>query len=277
MYHSNSSTDKNTFQKEYTIMKKTITIFLSLLMIFTMSSVNVFAANNDAINWNSLSSQTGISVEDLQYAYSTMPENEFYAIAEEYKSAMEYYASLPSSPSLYSSNEMTDVQWTNFKSKLSNGSILITSDSVTLTYAHGHAAIISGFVTTGSGSVSYYFTEHPGGKDEGDLSWRRNIDNTTYWRERSTLGIYNAYSNSTMQDAAVEACSNVVLGKPYNAFANKSLTTYYNCATLVYRCYINSGLDISKTNSSTVLPVDITNSSNLYSKFQHNTFDWGFQ
>lgn len=258
-------------------MKKFISLVLTLSIIFSLSTMNTFAAEAETINWEELSLQSGIPAEDLQDAYNIMPEEDFYKALQDCIDAMIEYKSLPPVTSLYSA--MSNSAWLNFKNSLLDGSILITSDSITATYAHGHAGIISGIEFPNISTKNYYITEHPGNGTNDGLSWRFILtDNTTnYWRTRTDLGVFNASSTSIMTSASAVARTSLILNKGYTPLASKTNTTQYNCATLVYRCYLNSGLDISKASSSTVLPRDITQSSNLYNAYQYGAFDWGWQ
>jgi len=128
----------------------------------------------------------------------------------------------------------------------------------------------------------YYVTEHLGKRSDNGLSRRTVLGNSTctdpsvyvYWRHASNIAILNSSSPSVMTSASAVARTSLVLDKPYHALALKTSTSEYNCSSLVYRCYINSGLDLSKYGSSIVLPIDIAQNTNLNKVYEYGNFSW---
>lgn len=206
-----------------------------------------------------------------------MTEEEFGATVQHCIDAMDYYKSLPETPSMYGS-ALSESDWIAFKQSLVDGSVLLTTDSSTYGFEHGHASIISGAYSMELNPLSrvFYVTEHPGKNYNNKLSWRRILHNqtTNYWRTRTNIGVLNSSSSSIMAAASAVGNSSVVLNKPYAALALKNSTSEYNCSSLVYRCYINSGLDISKSASSIVLPIDIAQNTNLTLVYEYGNFSW---
>lgn len=269
----------NAYQKGENMSKhlKRIIILIFTISISLTLSVQAFAIENNDINWKDLSDKSGIPVEDLQDAYSKMTEDDFNSAVQHCIDAMDYYSTIPQTPSPRGDVRMDMSDWAVLKSNLSDGSMLITTDSETIGFKHGHISIISGAYSMNLEPLSrvYYMTEHPGSKSGDGLSWRVILSNTeNYWRKSENVAIFNVASTSIMTSASSVARSSLVLDKPYNALALKTSTAEYNCSSLVYRCYYNSGLDISKSGSSIVLPKDIAQSSNVILVYEYGNFSW---
>lgn len=239
-------------------MKKLLSLILVLAMM-TVTTTTAFANPTSPYNWSKLSQETGIGITELQDAYNLYGEDLFSDLVAEVKNA---YAEKQHVITPYVNGSiMTDAQWMNFKSLCTNGTILISQDSMTAGFMHGHCGIVSD--ASGSGlSRTVYVVEAPG---SGQVSKRTSLDakSVTWWRQRVTLRAYDVVSStgtvmsSKMSSAARTSTSGLILGKPYNALAPVKDTNIYNCATLVNRCYYANGIKFSTSDDSTLLPRDI--------------------
>lgn len=262
------------------MFKKLLTLIISCIILFAMQ-LPVFAADEPPIiHWERLSELTGVPAYELELAYNEMDENDFNIAISELEKAMESYKTLNIIESRAAVQPMSDSDWRIFRNSMRDGAILITQDSATLGYQHGHTSIISGLTNASASDPIYrtiYMTEHPGSTTNMGSSWRVQISNSlnSYWRTRENVAtMYHKNSTAIMDLAGQTARSGLVIGYPYNPLANKNDTDKYNCSSLVYRCYIEHGVDIGTNGGTIVLPIHIAQDNDLRVYYRYGNYAW---
>ena len=163
-------------------MKKALS-FVFVIAMLVLTTVTAFANSVETFDWNKLSQETGIGAEELQATYALYGEEFFSRAVAKARNA--YVAKEKNITPYVDGAPMTDSQWVNFKSLCTNGTILISQDSMTAGFMHGHCGIVSD--ASGSGlSRTVYVVEAPG---SGQLSTRTSLDakSVTWGRKRLTL------------------------------------------------------------------------------------------
>ena len=131
------------------------------------------------------------------------------------------------------------------------------------------------------------------GINEWDNYDGRNTDDEP-WKKCHTLRTYNVITPNSIADgnscdlgtmiSAADYAATYLLGKPYNALANKEYYETVNCATLVYRAYKNAHVFggtstiLGNLDSPTVIPKDLVEDTQLtlaYSaQWEGNQHEW---
>lgn len=259
-------------------MKKIISLILILSIIFTLSSINVFAT--DIIDWDTLSQECGIGVEELKSAYSTMSFDEFLAATDYAKNMMNEYTNYPVNTNISTTYAaMGDNVWRNYRNAMRKGSVLITSESYFAGFQHGHAAIVSDISNeTASDALErvIYIVEHPGSTTNSGLSWRVLLSNnaTAYWRKTLNSAVFSSASANTYAMNIAGNKSRTKIDLPYSPLPNKDNRLVVNCSSLVYQCYDDAGIDISNGSSVTVLPINIAQDSDLTIVAEYGNLPW---
>ena len=174
------------------------------------------------------------------------------------------------------------------------GQIWITKDGNFGPVNHGHAGILYAY-------APYYraFIEHRGYNTGPDLDGDNKGDGLscmyvwdwgegdTWWSTVHTLRTYNVHKSgatsaedvNTMVAAADYASANLI-GLEYAPLSLKTTTSNVNCATLVYKAYLNGdylnsggySIELGNPSSPTVIPKDLVEDTNLVPVFNAQ---WG--
>lgn len=170
------------------------------------------------------------------------------------------------------------------------GQVWITKDGNFGPVNHGHAGMLYAY-------APYYiaFIEHRGAASITDYdttysqlyAWDWGSGDE-HWKTVHTLRTYNVktpnataqgldYDPLTMIAAADYAMANL-LGYSYNPLAPKNSTSSVNCATIIYKAYINANVyggistEIGNDSSLTVIPKDLVEDTRLQPVFNAQ---WG--
>lgn len=171
------------------------------------------------------------------------------------------------------------------------GQIWITKDgsAVANTINHGHAGMLYA-------CSPYYraFIEHRGTKNPAEFTTTYSKmyvwdwgEGDTWWSTVHTLRTYNVHKPGATEEqdfytmiAAADYAAENLIGLSYAPLSLKTTVTNVNCATLVYKAYLNGdymdigGYSISLGNpsSATVIPMDLVEDTNLVPVFNAQ---WG--
>ena len=140
---------------------------------------------------------------------------------------------------------------------LKNGDILITFNTHTLDWRHGHAAIVTH-------AVSGEILEH---KSIGNVS---EITNIRFWQSYPAFLILRHPDNEVAEKAASYA-KNTLVGIDYNLFAgftkkdksDEITPSGSHCSHIVWQAYKAVGVDIDFDDGRIVTPFDVASSKKL--------------
>lgn len=132
---------------------------------------------------------------------------------------------------------MSPDEWDSIQEVATKGNILITKDSETSGYNHGHAAIVH---------TDCYSTVEILGL--GYLSKEYNIDR---WEGYTMVKlVYPAAASLSTRQAAADYSYSRYRNWNYAALPSVTSDSYLNCATLVWRSYNDAGVVLGKTGNS---------------------------
>ena len=135
---------------------------------------------------------------------------------------------------------------------LKKGDILITFNSSTLDWRHGHCGLVLDEV-------------------EGKLLEHTSIGNVSCITNLSDWASYPGFvilrpEDENVAEKAVSYAEKTLVGIPYNLFSgliNKETSRDSHCSHIVWRAYKEAGLDIDSSKGMIVTPKDIAMSENL--------------
>ena len=284
------------------IKKRGIISGLAMAIACVLSFSNV--ANAKSLDYEEYSQISGISIEDLEKI------SEIYGEEFLERSMLEYNSNNFSTYSLEDPDLPVEripiVDYWGAIAMGEKGQIWITKDGNFGPVNHGHAGMLYAYSShyislIEHGGSDYSGKNMFGGKMPKGYSGITEWDNFNGlnsedppWSKCHTLRTYNvstptstaegvAYDIPTMTSAA-DYASMYLLGKSYNALANKENYDSVNCATLVYKAYKNAGelggtsLSLGNSSSPTVIPKDLVEDSRLVLAFSSqwggNSHEW---
>lgn len=118
----------------------------------------------------------------------------------------------------------TTIEWQNY------GDILITLDSKTLGWNHGHAGIVDYNKNT-------VIEANPGEGVKSKVSYR------TYWAKVNTDELYVGGATQSNYKTAVNYAAKQI-GKPYTILTTLNSTDQWYCSKLVYKAWLNAGYNV---------------------------------
>lgn len=278
------------------IKKRRIISCLAIIIACVLSFSNV--ANAKSLDYEEYSQISGISTEDLEKISEIYGEEFLENTMLEYNSNNFSPYSLED-PNLPEERIPIGEYWAaiGFGEK---GQIWITKDGNFGPVNHGHAGMLYAYSAYYISLIEHGGDDYSGKNQYGEMMPKGYSGITEWdnfnglnsedppWSKCHTLRTYNVatptstaeglpYDLGTMISAADYASMNL-LGKPYNALANKEYYDSVNCATLVYRAYKNANvlggtsISLDNPNSPTVIPKDLVEDSRLVLAFSSQ---WG--
>ena len=118
----------------------------------------------------------------------------------------------------------TTIEWQNY------GDILVTLDSKTLGWNHGHAGIVDF-------NKNRVIEANPGEGVQSKLSYNK------YWKSVNTDELYVGGASQSNYKTAVNYAAKQI-GKPYTIMTTLSNTDKWYCSKLVYKAWLSAGYNV---------------------------------
>jgi uncharacterized protein YycO len=236
------------------VLLKKLSVLALVVVMLISAAVPTFAedkadeSNTDPQTLETTAEEMGVPVSDLEELVKQYPDMDLERFKESYIEAASFDDVLPETrdygSGYYNGPSMTRAQSLYIRAAARKGDILVTPDSLSVVWAHGHA----GIVTNEAGGVDNKKTVEALGS--GELS--RECD-LSRWGSRYHVRLYEPSSSEGKKKkiAAANYAYNNLRNKPYDALASVN-SQALNCSTLVYKAYRSQGVALK----TVTLPVD---------------------